>query len=153
RRSHLRRAGEADGQGCCCRQRICGAGAPEAVAGIARTPRREGMRSMGPPRLARWLLSHLGSSGNNDALIGDLDERYRAGRSWGWYWKQAIVAIVLVSARPLLAGGLVFWFLLNALFPVLGRCTVLMCIAGLPSGLTVSSLSTQGRWLKLFLSF
>ena len=63
-----------------------------------------------PPRIARWLLSHFGCSPNNDAVIGDLDERYRAGgRSHLWYWKQMLVAIVTsffqeVWRHKLLAG-------------------------------------------------
>lgn len=47
-----------------------------------------------PPGIARWLLSHFGCSPNNDAVIGDLDERYRAGRRAGWYNKQAFLAFV-----------------------------------------------------------
>jgi len=52
------------------------------------------MRSTQPPRTAGWLLRHFGSSPNNEALIGDLDERYRQGRSNLWYWRQALLAIV-----------------------------------------------------------
>ena len=44
-----------------------------------------------PPTLATWLLRHFGCSPNNVAIIGDLDERYRQGRSYMWYWKQVIV--------------------------------------------------------------
>src|SRR5215475_6724285 len=47
-----------------------------------------------PPKLARWLLSQLGCSPNNEAVIGDLDERYRQGHSRLWYWTQALAAIV-----------------------------------------------------------
>src|SRR3954452_15065875 len=52
------------------------------------------MRSNEPPVLARWLLRHFGSSPNTEAAIGDLDERYRQGRSYLWYWKQAFQAVV-----------------------------------------------------------
>jgi hypothetical protein len=51
------------------------------------------MASSAPPRLAAWLLRHFGSSPNNAALIGDLDERYRSGRTRLWYWQQAVWAI------------------------------------------------------------
>lgn len=38
-----------------------------------------------PPKIARWLLNHFGCSPNNDAVIGDLDEKYRHGCSdFGW---------------------------------------------------------------------
>jgi hypothetical protein len=39
------------------------------------------MSSMEPPKVARWILKHFGSSPNNEAVIGDLDERYNTGRS------------------------------------------------------------------------
>src|SRR5215467_7538522 len=48
-----------------------------------------------PPKVARWLLSHFGCSPNNQAVIGDLDERYRNGHSRAWYWRQVAVAIVV----------------------------------------------------------
>jgi hypothetical protein len=48
-----------------------------------------------PPKVARWLLSHFGCSPNNDAVIGDLDERYQQGRSPVWYWRQACTAILV----------------------------------------------------------
>jgi hypothetical protein len=38
-------------------------------------------------------LKHFGCSPNNEAVIGDLDERYRV-HSRGWYWRQAILGIV-----------------------------------------------------------
>jgi hypothetical protein len=53
------------------------------------------MRSNQPPAFAHWLLTHFGSSPNNDAVIGDLNERYRERRSGVWYWKEVIVAIVV----------------------------------------------------------
>src|SRR6185369_13627042 len=53
------------------------------------------MRSMEPPKSARWFLQHLGCSPNNTAVIGDLDERYRHGRSRTWYWSQVVKAIAI----------------------------------------------------------
>jgi hypothetical protein len=47
-----------------------------------------------PPQAARWLLSHFGCSPNNDAIIGDLDERYQRGRSTVWYWRQVLATVV-----------------------------------------------------------
>jgi len=46
-----------------------------------------------PPKAARWLLEYFGWGRNNAALVGDLDERYRQGRSRSWYWRQVLVAV------------------------------------------------------------
>jgi peroxiredoxin len=54
----------------------------------------ENMRSTRPPALAAWLLRHFGCSRNNDAVIGDLDERYGRGCSRLWWWQQAAATIV-----------------------------------------------------------
>lgn len=66
------------------------------------------MRSTNPPAVATWLLKQLGSGPNNDALLGDLIERYGERRSGIWYWRQVLVAIVVsfcreVGAHKLLA--------------------------------------------------
>ena len=53
------------------------------------------MRSAQPPKIPTWLLRHFGCSPHNAAVIGDLDERYRRGRSPIWYWRQAAAAIVV----------------------------------------------------------
>jgi hypothetical protein len=42
---------------------------------------------------------------NNATVIGDLDERFRQGRSHLWYWKQVLVAIVVGSETQLPAKG------------------------------------------------
>ncbi|OLC35885.1 MAG: hypothetical protein AUG08_06035 [Acidobacteria bacterium 13_1_20CM_2_55_15] len=71
------------------------------------------------PRIANWLLRHFGCSPNNATVIGDLDERYRSGRSSAWYWRQATIAIVvslfneiwnhkLLTITALLVGWAVF---------------------------------------------
>jgi hypothetical protein len=52
------------------------------------------MRSTRPPTIATWLLRHFGYGRNNDAIIGDLTERYRQGRSRRWYWRQVLVAMI-----------------------------------------------------------
>jgi hypothetical protein len=57
------------------------------------------MRSTEPPRFATWLLNHFGCSPNNATVIGDLDERYRSGRSALWYWRQAFLAITVSFLR------------------------------------------------------
>jgi hypothetical protein len=68
-----------------------------------------------PPRLARWLLKHFGSSSDNEALLGDLAEQYVEKGRPAWYWRQAIGAILVdffkeirgnkwLAARGLLTG-------------------------------------------------
>jgi len=52
------------------------------------------MRSTQPPKMATWLLKQFGCSPNNDAVIGDLTEQYRQGKTSSWYWKQTLIAIV-----------------------------------------------------------
>ena len=75
-----------------------------------------------PPTIAKWLLRHLATSRNIEAIIGDLDERYGQGRSPVWYWRQVAVAIVVstfkdirnhkqLTLRALVVGWFVFWFL------------------------------------------
>jgi hypothetical protein len=50
-----------------------------------------------PPRLPTWLLEHFASGADTEAILGDLAERYRAGKSSAWYWRQALVAIVVLA--------------------------------------------------------
>ncbi len=52
------------------------------------------MARMEPPRLAQWMLEHLIPPAERDeALTGDLEEHYSAGRSDAWYWCQATAAV------------------------------------------------------------
>lgn len=44
-----------------------------------------------PPRLATWVLERLTI---DEALVGDLNEAYGAGRSRAWYWHQVGLAIL-----------------------------------------------------------
>jgi hypothetical protein len=81
-----------------------------------------------PPRLATFLLHRLGEG--NDALAGDLDEEYRAGRSRSWYWRQVCAAIVLGTLRmagvaPLrtMAGVASGWLTLLLFFLAMGDAT------------------------------
>ena len=48
-----------------------------------------------PPIFATWLLQHLGCSPDNDAVLGDLAERYQEGMTASWYWKQSLIAIAV----------------------------------------------------------
>jgi hypothetical protein len=52
------------------------------------------MTASHPPRLATWLLRRFVTGEQHEALIGDLVEEFRAGRSPLWYWRQVLVAIV-----------------------------------------------------------
>ena len=54
---------------------------------------------MNPPRLATWLLRRCGPA--NDALLGDLLEEYREGRSARWYWRQVVIAMFVGRSRYL----------------------------------------------------
>jgi len=54
---------------------------------------------MNPPALATWLLNRMTSGDKSDSVIGDLIEQYRGGRSWGWYWRQVIAAILASLVR------------------------------------------------------
>jgi hypothetical protein len=48
-----------------------------------------------PPRSAIWLLRHACPGSHNQALTGDLVEKFREGRSHGWFWKQVLIAIAV----------------------------------------------------------
>ena len=45
---------------------------------------------------ALWLMDRFGVP---DALIGDLVEQQRAGRSAAWLWRQAVVAVLETTRR------------------------------------------------------
>ncbi|HEV7443271.1 MAG TPA: hypothetical protein VGO18_11795 [Steroidobacteraceae bacterium] len=58
-----------------------------------------------PPRIATWLLEHLGPGYLNESLVGDLFEEYQRDRTRAWYWRQAFVSIVIgrsISLRRML---------------------------------------------------
>ncbi len=63
------------------------------------------MKSSRPPILVTKLLEWLASGPHGDALAGDLVEQYRQGRSAVWYWRQALLAIVVCLARDRTLGG------------------------------------------------
>jgi hypothetical protein len=52
------------------------------------------MRSAQPPAMATRLLERLGSDPMHEALVGDLVEQYRQGRSRAWFWRQALAAVL-----------------------------------------------------------
>lgn len=64
------------------------------------------MRHRNPPRIATWLLTRL--SDCDDALVGDMAEEYRRGRSRLWFWRQTGIAVLRttvadVRSHPVLA--------------------------------------------------
>jgi hypothetical protein len=54
-----------------------------------------------PPRIATWLLERLGPDYRNESLVGDLFEEYQQGRTRGWYWREAVIAICIGRATIL----------------------------------------------------
>jgi len=73
-----------------------------------------------PPRFARTLIAWLCQ---RDALVGDLDEEYRSGRTRGWYWRQALSAVVVSPVHQLVLaplraarGVVIGWAVFLALF-------------------------------------
>jgi hypothetical protein len=54
-----------------------------------------------PPRLATWLLTHLGPTFRRESLVGDLLEEYQRDRTRGWYGRQTGAALLIGAARPL----------------------------------------------------
>jgi len=72
-----------------------------------------------PPQIAAWMLEHMTSGVRDEALVGDLLEVFRGGRSDGWYWRQAIGACVVSWFESLRARAsmLVFAILWTILAP------------------------------------
>jgi len=54
---------------------------------------------MKAPRVAVWLLDTLGTGPEIGSATGDLIEEYEAGRSRWWFWRQALLVIVLGFCR------------------------------------------------------
>jgi hypothetical protein len=54
-----------------------------------------------PPTLAVFLLRHLCPKDNQEALIGDLLESFREGRSDGWFWRQVLIAVLAGVSKVL----------------------------------------------------
>ncbi|HEY6306650.1 MAG TPA: hypothetical protein VI488_09375 [Candidatus Angelobacter sp.] len=55
--------------------------------------------------LATKLLGKLVSGPHGDALAGDLIEQYRQGRSAVWFWRQALLAIIVSFMKDRTLGG------------------------------------------------
>jgi hypothetical protein len=75
------------------------------VERIAETGRRKRVNFSQPPRIAKALLKIFGNDSNSDAILGDIAERFRTGKSRAWYWKEVLIAIALTGFRgPVLLG-------------------------------------------------
>jgi hypothetical protein len=48
-----------------------------------------------PPALAVFLLRHLCPKDRQEALTGDLFERFGEGQSDGWFWRQVLIAMLV----------------------------------------------------------
>ena len=53
------------------------------------------MRSAQTPKAAMWLLRHFGCGPNNEVVAGDLVEQYVKGHTRTWFWRQALLAILI----------------------------------------------------------
>ena len=54
-----------------------------------------------PPSLAIWWLRHACPLSDNEALTGDLIERFREGQSRGWFWRQVLIAFAVGVLREI----------------------------------------------------
>jgi hypothetical protein len=73
------------------------------------------------PAIATWFLKHLGL---DDAVLGDLLERYQSGRSARWFYWQALRATfaalrqhALLTILAVICGWLVLWVCFRLLGP------------------------------------
>ena len=130
-----------------------------------------------PPRRAIWFLQYV-CPGDNEALTGDLIEKFREGQTPAWFWKQVLVAFafaVLRKMRPAwpcfcyaLAGtaipfflwktveglpGAVHWWALpwpwSQVILELSR-TALLALAALPVLAVGLTANRSFRWFSLF---
>jgi hypothetical protein len=68
------------------------------------------MKRTEPPFIATWILERLTPGNSNDALLGDLLEEFRSGRSAGWYWRQVLAAVANGCFREMRVHWLVVVF-------------------------------------------
>jgi hypothetical protein len=88
-----------------------------------------------PPWLAVWLLRQFGASLNNEAIIGDLHERYARGETRVWYWRQVLLSVLsgaysqirdhkLLAFRGLIVGLVLLRSIANFVFAAFGYVIV-----------------------------
>jgi hypothetical protein len=107
-----------------------------------------------PPRIAQWILIHFGCSPNNAVVVGDLNERYRQGRSRIWYWSQILIALIVAfiediwrhkffALRAVIVGMIFLHLIAGMLFPSFGRLIVGFLLA------TVSADGQLPLWIYI----
>jgi len=122
-----------------------------------------------PPVLATLLLTWLGCSPNNEAVVGDLHERYQNRQSTAWYWRQTLSAIArsvfseicghkLWAAYSLSAGwatSILICWMWTTVASVGARthhaCTLLWIFAGIASGCSVGLSARRSKRAPLLL--
>ena len=128
------------------------------------------MKFREPPKLAMRMLRIFSCHPDDEAILGDLQERYQKRPNPVWYWRQAFIVIFHSlaretwghkrdSARALCVG----WFALFAIWIalegltahplVLSRhvCTFFWCIAGTGSGGLVGAIANNRARPRIFL--
>src|SRR5215475_9641894 len=73
----------------------------KALAKSTRFSRRKSMR-FSDVKLAAWLVERLAGS-TSDPIMGDLEQQYGGGRSRVWFWRQVFGAIIIGTARRIVA--------------------------------------------------
>jgi hypothetical protein len=53
------------------------------------------LRFRRPPKAATRLLERITFGPTRDAIVGDLIEQYQHGRSRGWFWRQALLLLMM----------------------------------------------------------
>jgi len=96
-----------------------------------------------PPSIARWMLEHLMSAERDEALAGDLQEEFCAGRSALWYWHQVLSAVAIRCAREVRVhyAALLFATLWSMLAPVW-----LLGVDGLEKGIHLNEDFSKMNW-------
>ncbi len=119
------------------------------------------MKRLEPPAAATWVLEHLTPADRDEALAGDLLEDFRAGRSDGWYWRQALAAFAVAwgrhfaQRRALLVFALLWSMMAPAWTAVVDRIELNARVFGpmWKMDAPFSTGSTLGVWLLLHLAF